>query len=113
MGSLVFRKFPTGETTMIKRADVSNVDGSPAQIENHQRMKQANSYARKALANPKVRAIYEKMAESSTSMPITWQYPMTTKARIAYQRNKLWSSRRFVICQYPGCIIHQSRLWNA
>ena len=63
MGSLVFRKLPSGETTMIKRADMSNVDWSPAQIENRQRMKQANNYAKKALANPKVRAIYEKMAK--------------------------------------------------
>jgi hypothetical protein len=32
---------------------MSNVEWSPAQIENRQRMKQANSYAKKALANPK------------------------------------------------------------
>jgi hypothetical protein len=69
MGDLVFRKLPNGETTMIKRADMSNVEWSPAQIENQQRMKQANSYARKALANPKVRAIYQKMAKKQHKHP--------------------------------------------
>lgn len=69
MGSLVFRKLPTGETTMIKRADMSNVEWSPAQIENRQRMKQANSYAKKAMASPKVRAIYEKMAKKQHKHP--------------------------------------------
>ena len=69
MGSLVFHKLPNGETTMIKRADMSGVEWSPAQIENRQRMKQANSYAKKAMANPKVRAIYEKMAKKQHKHP--------------------------------------------
>jgi len=69
MGDLVFRKLPNGETTMIKRADMSNIEWSPAQIENQQRMKQANSYAKKALANPKVRVMYEKMAKKQHKHP--------------------------------------------
>ena len=69
MGSLVFRKLPNGETTMIKRADMSDVEWSAAQIEQRRRMKEANRYARKAMANPRVRAIYEKMAKKQHRQP--------------------------------------------
>lgn len=67
MGSLVFRTLPNGETTMIKRADMSDVEWSQAQVDNRQRMKQANKYAKRALRNPGARSVYEKLAKKRHS----------------------------------------------
>jgi len=63
MGDVVFKKSQTpGEVIIAKRPDMSNVKWSPAQQAQRQRFKQANEYARAAMADPDVRAIYEEMA---------------------------------------------------
>ena len=46
-----------------KRPDMSKVKGSKAQKEQRQRFKQAVVYAKAALAEPEVRARYEKKAK--------------------------------------------------
>src|SRR5215208_4314168 len=69
MGGLAFRKSATGELTIIKRADMSGVKRSKAQKEAQQRIKRADKYAKAALADPKVRTIYEKIAKKRHSHP--------------------------------------------
>lgn len=49
--------------------DMSEVEWSPAQIAQRERMKQANAYAKAAMADPKVRAIYKKMAKKKKRQP--------------------------------------------
>ena len=62
LGGYVFRRAYTGELTIIKRADMSNVRWSKAQKAQRQRFKEAVAYAKAALADPKVRKVYEKAA---------------------------------------------------
>ena len=47
-----FRRTPKGENSIIKKADMSNVEWSPAQIAQRQRMKDAIAYAQAILADP-------------------------------------------------------------
>lgn len=61
-GNLVFRRSPNGDIHLIKRADMSKVKWSDAQKASHLRFKDANIYAKAAMADPKVRARYEKIA---------------------------------------------------
>lgn len=49
--------------------DMSEVEWSLAQIAQRERMKQANAYAKAAMADPKVRAIYKKMAKKKKRQP--------------------------------------------
>ena len=60
LGNIVFRRSHTGELTIIKRADMSKVKWSQAQREQRTRFKAAVAYAKAALADPTVRAAYEK-----------------------------------------------------
>jgi len=69
MGDVVFRVSPTGKQTIIKLADMSNVKWSEAQEAHRQRFKQAVAYARAAMAEPKVRKVYEKMAVKQHKRP--------------------------------------------
>ncbi len=62
MGDVVFRLLPTGEQQITKLPDMSNVKWSKAQKAHRQRFKEAVAYARAAMAEPKVRKLYEKMA---------------------------------------------------
>jgi hypothetical protein len=62
MGDVVFKRTPNGETIMTKRADMTKVKWSPAQEAHRKRLKPANSYARAAMADPKVSLIYQKRA---------------------------------------------------
>jgi hypothetical protein len=45
-----------------KRPDMSNVEWSEAQQTQRPRFRQANEYAKAAMADPKVRAVYERRA---------------------------------------------------
>ncbi len=62
MGDVVFRKTTSGKLTMIKRADMSNVDWSEAQKDQRQSFKEANDYAQAAMADETLRLIYEEVA---------------------------------------------------
>ena len=65
LGNLVFRRSHTGEMTIIKLADMSKVKWSKAQKEQRNRFREAVAYAKAALADPAVRAIYEKEAKKA------------------------------------------------
>ena len=69
MGNAVFRRSHTGEMTLIKLADMSNVKWSDAQQAHRQRFKQAVAYAKAAMAEPKARAMYEKSAAKQHKRP--------------------------------------------
>ena len=64
---VVFKRSPQGKPIVTKRPDMSNVEWSEAQQD--QRFKQANRYARAAMANPEVRAIYEQRAAKEKRKP--------------------------------------------
>jgi hypothetical protein len=63
MYDVVFKRSPKGNMIVTKRPDMSRVEWSEAQIAQRARFKQAVAYARAALAEPKVRARYEKQAK--------------------------------------------------
>ena len=69
IGNMVFRRAHTGKMTLIKAADMSNVKWSKAQKEHRKRFKQAIAYAKAAMAEPKVRARYEKEAAKNNKRP--------------------------------------------
>ena len=68
-GGLVFRRSPSGKTFLIKLADMSNVQWSAAQQTQRQRFRKANDYAKAAMANPEMRAMYEEMAREQNKRP--------------------------------------------
>jgi hypothetical protein len=51
-----------GKTIIIKRADMSNVEWSPAQVANRQEMAEAIAFAREVIADPERKKAYEKRA---------------------------------------------------
>jgi hypothetical protein len=69
MGDVVFRKTPSGKQSMIKRADMSNVEWSDAQQDQRQRFKEANAYAKAAMADETLRLIYETVARKRKKNP--------------------------------------------
>ncbi len=69
LDGLVFRRSHTGEMSLIKLADMSQVKWSKAQKAHRQRFKKAVAYAKAALAEPKVRAKYEKAAVKAGKRP--------------------------------------------
>src|SRR6476661_5540726 len=66
---VVFKKSPTGKTIVTKKPDMSNVEWSQAQEDHRKRMAKANDYAHAAMADPKVRAKYEKRAAKENRQP--------------------------------------------
>jgi len=69
MGNIVFRRSYTGTMSIMKLPDMSNVKWSEAQRAHRQRFKQAVAYAKAALADPTVRAKYEKAAIKAHKRP--------------------------------------------
>jgi hypothetical protein len=69
IGNMVFRRAHTGEMTLIKAADMSRVKWSKAQKEHRKRFKLAVAYAKAAMAEPKIRARYEKEAAKKNKRP--------------------------------------------
>lgn len=69
MGSIVFRRSHTGEMSITKLPDMSNVEWSDAQQAHRKRFRQAVAYAKAAMADPKVRAKYEKIAAQKHKRP--------------------------------------------
>ena len=66
---VVFKKSPKGNPIVTKKPDMSNVEWSQAQKDNRTRMARANDYAHAAMADPKVRAKYEKRAAKENRQP--------------------------------------------
>jgi hypothetical protein len=60
---VVFKMSPKGNMIVTRRPDMSQVKWSKAQQEQRQRFKAAVAYAKAALAEPKLRARYEKRAQ--------------------------------------------------
>ena len=69
LGGYIFRRIHTGEISMSKSPDMSNVKWSKAQKEHRERFKKAVAYAKAAMAEPKVRARYEKEAAQKNKRP--------------------------------------------
>jgi len=60
--SLVFRLSHNGKVSVYIRPDMSCVKWSPAQIAQRERFAEASAYARAAIADPQIRAVYERMS---------------------------------------------------
>jgi hypothetical protein len=69
MYDVVFKKSPKGNMIVTKRPDMSGVEWSEAQTAQRARFRQANDYAKAAMADPKVRAIYEKRGKRTHKSP--------------------------------------------
>ncbi len=69
VGNAVFRRSHTGEVSLIKLADMSNVEWSDAQKAHRQRFKEAVAYAKAAMSEPKTRRHYEKEASQKNKRP--------------------------------------------
>ena len=59
---LVFRLSHNGRISAYGSPDMSRVKWSPAQVAHRERIAEASAYAKAALANPQIRAIYEQMS---------------------------------------------------
>jgi hypothetical protein len=60
---VVFNRAPNGDLIVSKRPDMTGVEWSQAQTAHRARFKQAVAYARAALADPTLRARYERRAK--------------------------------------------------
>jgi L-aminopeptidase/D-esterase-like protein len=69
MGDVVFCMASNGETPIAKPFDMSKVKSSEAQKAHRQLFKLAVAYAKAAMAEPKVRAVYERMAAKKHKRP--------------------------------------------
>ena len=69
MYDVVFKKSPNGKTIVTKRPDMSNVKWSQAQEAHRKRIAESNNYAKAAMADPDVRAFYEKRAAKEHRVP--------------------------------------------
>lgn len=69
VGNVVFRQSPNGDIIISKAPDMSAVEWSPAQQDHRKRFQQAIAYAKAAMANPDVRAVYEKQAAQQNRKP--------------------------------------------
>ncbi len=62
INGLVFRLSHNGETSAYPRPDMSRVKWSAAQQAHRERFAEASAYARAAIADPAIRAIYVQMS---------------------------------------------------
>ena len=69
MGDVVFKRSPTGELIMAKRPDMSKVKWSPAQKAYRKHFKKAIAYAHEAMADPKTKKHYERIAKKAGRQP--------------------------------------------
>ena len=63
MYDVVFKRSRKGNLIVTKRPDMTKVKASEAQKVQRERFTRANAYAKAALAEPKLRARYEKRAK--------------------------------------------------
>ena len=68
MGDWTYR-WMYGKQTLMKTPDMSRVKWSKAQTAHRLRFREAIVYARQAMADPKVRAYYEKAARKAGRQP--------------------------------------------
>jgi hypothetical protein len=66
---LVFKLSPQGELIIAKRHDMSKVKWSKAQTKHRRRFEQAVERAKAALADPRLRLKYERMAKKQGKHP--------------------------------------------
>lgn len=66
---VVFKLSPQGKPIVTKCPDMSGVEWSEAQTAQRDRFRQANEYAKAAMADPRLRALYEKMAAGTKRQP--------------------------------------------
>ena len=66
---VVFKRSPQGKQIVTKRPDMSGVEWSEAQANQRRRFREANAYARAAMADPDARALYESMAAGTKRQP--------------------------------------------
>lgn len=69
MGNAVFRRTHTGEMSITKLPDMSDVHWSDAQRAHRQRFKEAIAYARAAMADETVHAQYLEIAAAKGKRP--------------------------------------------
>jgi hypothetical protein len=69
MYDVVFKKSPNGKTIVTKKPDMSNVRWSKAQESHRKRIAASNDYAHAAMADPKVRLLYEKRGAKEHRVP--------------------------------------------
>lgn len=69
LGDVVYRTSPNGKVYISKRPDMSKVKWSKAQKQSRQRFRAASQYAKAAMANPKLRAVYESRAAKEHRQP--------------------------------------------
>ena len=69
LGGYTYRRRPGGQLSIIKTPDMSRVVWSPAQAAHRERFRQANLYAKAAMADPAARALYEREAAASGRTP--------------------------------------------
>ena len=62
MYDVVFKKSSRGRSIVTKKPDMSGVKWSKAQKANRKRMRYSHDYAKAAMADPQVRAVYEAIA---------------------------------------------------
>lgn len=68
IGKLTYRVM-YGKQTVMKTPDMSNVKWSRAQKANRVRFTEAIAYAKQAMADPKIRAHYEKLGKKANRQP--------------------------------------------
>jgi hypothetical protein len=69
MYDVIFKKSPQGNLIITRRPDMSRVKWSKAQKAHRERFKQATEYAKAAMADPQVRAVYENIAAKEHKRP--------------------------------------------
>jgi hypothetical protein len=69
MYDVVFKKSPKGNMIVTKRPDMTGVEWSEAQETQRRRFRQANEYAKAAMADPKARAVYVRRAKRAHRSP--------------------------------------------
>ena len=69
IGDYVLRRAPSGRLILSRSPDMSRVKWSKTQKENRQRFKEAVAYAKAAMADPHLRASYEKRATEEGKRP--------------------------------------------
>jgi len=69
IGGIVLRHMPNGDVIASKAPDMSQVTWSPAQKAQRQRFKAALAYAKEAMADPRVRSLYEQLAQENHKRP--------------------------------------------
>jgi len=69
MDDFVYRTSPNGKVYLSKTPDMSKVKWSKAQRQSRQRFQEASQYAKAAMADPQLRAIYAERAAKEHRVP--------------------------------------------